>query len=99
MQHVLFVPHIFLGGLIASHCCYPPLVGTYVFGQLVTDVMHSAVLKHHHVANTIQYLGSDYIMSRGIKSSAFLRVEHPFPGIVKFRYVMLPFYTTHKQAV
>ena len=28
--------------------------------------------------NTIQCLGSDDIMSLGIKSSAFLRVEHPF---------------------
>ena len=28
--------------------------------------------------NTIRYLGSDDIMSLGIKSSAFLRVEHPF---------------------
>ena len=28
--------------------------------------------------NTVQCLGSDDIMSLGIKSSAFLRVEHPF---------------------
>ena len=28
--------------------------------------------------NTIQCLGSNDIMSLGIKSSAFLRVEHPF---------------------
>ena len=33
--------------------------------------------------NTIQCLGSDDIMSLGIKSFAFLRVEHPFARSLK----------------
>ena len=38
--------------------------------------------------NSIQCLGSYDMMSLGIKSSAFLKVEHPFPGNLK--WYMLP---------
>ena len=39
--------------------------------------------------NTIQCLGSDDIMSLGIKSSTFLRVEHPFAWKVEVQ-IFLP---------
>ena len=38
----------------------------------------SALHRQTNWLNTIQCLGSDDIMSLGIKSSAFPRVEHPF---------------------
>ena len=43
-----------------------------VFGQLVMPVQCCAEARRRHC------LGSDDIMSLGIKSSASLRVEHPF---------------------
>ena len=53
-----------------------------VFGQLVMLVQCRTSAQQctgmTNWPNTIQYLGSDDIMSLGIKSSAFLKVEHPF---------------------
>ena len=65
-----------------------------VFGQLAMPVqccaeawrLSTALTGMANWPNTIQCLGSNDIMSLGIKSSAFLRVEHTFAPNLKLRY-------------
>ena len=64
-----------------------------VFGQLVMPVQRRASAQHctgmTNWPNTIQCLGSDDIMSPGIKSSALLRVKDLVFRNLKTRYVVL----------